>query len=169
MFAIGVGAALSLAVAAPARGDLAPAFAGKVNVDAGYVTGASNATDIAFSGDGRAVVTRKTGQIVVRRANGTVNVVANPFPSTAATNSGPVDTASEKGLLGVVADPNVASNSAFYFYVSNGATVGDKHRVYRAFLEANDTFTVDPDSRLSGLRAISGRDSKGRPTTMAAA
>ena len=106
---------------APARGDLAPAFAGKVNVDAGYVTGASNATDIAFSGDGRAVVTRKTGQIVVRRANGTVNVVANPFPSTAATNSGPVDTASEKGLLGVVADPDVASNSVFYFYVSNGA------------------------------------------------
>ena len=116
---------------------MAPGFVGKLDVDTTYVTGASGATDIAFSGDGRAVVTRKTGQILVRRANGTVATVAYPFGGT-------LDTSSEKGLLGVVADPNVAQNRAFYFYVSNGPT-GDKHRVYRAVLAAADeTFTVDP-------------------------
>jgi hypothetical protein len=64
-----------------------------------------SATDIAFSGDGRALVTRKTGQVVVRRANGTTSsVVAYPFP-------GALDTGSEKGRLGVVADPNVAQKA----------------------------------------------------------
>lgn len=135
--AIGVGAVLGLALAGPACADLAPAFAGKVSVDAGYVTGASQATDIAFSGDGRAVVTRKSGEIVVRRANGTLNVVAYPFGGT-------LDTGSEKGLLGVVADPDVAQNNAFYFYVSNGPT-NDRHRVYRAVLTASDALTK-PDS-----------------------
>ncbi len=72
---------------------------------------------------------------MIRRANGTVITLAYPFGGT-------LDTASEKGLLGVVADPNVAQNHAFYFYVSNGPS-SDKHRVYRALLSANDTLTVD--------------------------
>jgi glucose/arabinose dehydrogenase len=116
--------------------DLAPAFTGKVTVDTAYVTGAAGATDIAFAADGRAVITQKSGQVVVRRANGTVNVVPYPFGGT-------LDTTSEKGLLGVVADPNVAQNFTFYFYVSNGPTTTDKHRVYRAVLNAADGIDVD--------------------------
>lgn len=124
--------------AAPgARAQLAPAFADKLTLDTQFVTGATSATDIAFSGDGRALVTRKTGQIVLRRANGTTELIAYPFGGT-------LDTGSEKGLLGVVADPDVAENRAFYFYVSNGPTA-DKHRVYRAVLgQESDTLTVDP-------------------------
>lgn len=128
-------AILALAAASPLYADVAPEFADKVTVDTGYVTGAPSATDIAFAGDGRAVVTRKTGQILVRRVDGTLNPVAYPF-------GGALDTNSEKGLLGVVADPDVAQNGRFYFYVSNGPT-NDKHRVYRAVLTAADTFTVD--------------------------
>ena len=68
-FAIGVVAWLG---APPvARAQLAPGFADKLTLDTQFVTGATSATDIAFSGDGRALVTRKTGQIVVRRADGT--------------------------------------------------------------------------------------------------
>jgi glucose/arabinose dehydrogenase len=113
---------------------IGPAFVGKVTVDTGYVTGATQATDIAFSGDGRAVVTLKTGPVLVRRANGSVNTVAYPFGGT-------LDTDSEKGLLGVVSDP--ASPGTFYFYVSNGPT-NDKHRVYRAALNASDGLDVHP-------------------------
>src|SRR5262249_12556910 len=61
------------------------------------------------------------------------------------------DTSSEKGLLGVVADPNVVSNHAFYFYVSNGPTA-DKHRVYRAVLDASNTLTVDATPVIAASR-----------------
>jgi glucose/arabinose dehydrogenase len=126
---------------------LDPAFVGKLSVDTAFVTGAGSATDIAFSGDGRALVTRKTGQIVVRHADGSTALIAYPFGGT-------LDTASEKGLLGVVADPNVAQNRAFYFYVSNGPTL-DKHRVYRAVLgESSDTLTVDPVPVIAASRGF---------------
>ena len=145
----------SLAIAAAAwigappgaRADLAPGFVGKLSVDAAFVTGAAGATDIAFSADGRALVTRKTGQIVVRHADGTTALIAYPFGGT-------LDTASEKGLLGVVADPDVAQNRAFYFYVSNGPTA-DKHRVYRAVLaEGSDSLTVDPVPVIAASRGF---------------
>jgi glucose/arabinose dehydrogenase len=136
--AVGLGcllaAAASLATARPARADLAPAFAGKVVVTT-YVSGAPTPTDIAFAADGRAIVTTKDGTLFVRHADGSVASVSNPFPGT-------LDTTSEKGVLGVVADPSVASNRRFYFYVSDGPEL-DKHRVYRAVLGATtDTFTV---------------------------
>src|SRR5262245_23695343 len=98
-FAIGVVAWLG---ASPvARAQLAPAFPDKLTLDTQFVTGATSATDIAFAADGTALVTRKTGQILVRRTNGTTVTIAYPFPPT-------LDTTSEKGLLGVVADPDVA-------------------------------------------------------------
>lgn len=136
--------ALAIHDARPAHADLAPLFVGKIAVDTSYVTGAPAATDIAFSGDGRALVTEKGGQILVRRPGGSVATIAYPFGGT-------LDTASEKGLLGVVADPDVAQNGAFYFYVSNGPTA-DKHRVYRAVLMANDTLTVDATPVLADSR-----------------
>jgi glucose/arabinose dehydrogenase len=130
-----------------ARAQLAPAFVGKLTVDTGFVTGAASATDIAFSGDGRAVVTRKTGQILVRHADGTTATIAYPF-------GGILDTNSEKGLLGVVADPNVAQNRSFYFYVSNGPTA-DKHRVYLAALGvSDDSITVAPVPIIAASRGI---------------
>lgn len=115
--------------------DLAPAFTGKVTVDTAFVTSAQQATDIAFTGDGRALVTLKSGEVIVRRADGTLSTIAYPFGGT-------FDMSSEKGLLGVVADPHVASNQRFYFFVSNGPT-NDKHRVYRATLTASNGLLVD--------------------------
>lgn len=129
-----------------AHAQLTPTFASRLTLDPAFVTGAAQATDIAFSGDGRALVTRKTGEIAVRRANGTVATIAYPFPAT-------LDTASEKGLLGIVADPQVATNNTFYFYVSNGPT-NDKHRVYKAVLTPSDTLTVDTTPIIGASRGF---------------
>ena len=126
---------------------LAPGFVGKVTLDSSFVTGAAGATDVAFAADGRALITTKTGAIVVRHVDGSTASIAYPFGGT-------LDTASEKGLLGVVADPQVASNGTFYFYVSNG-TGTDKHRVYRAVLAAaSDTLTVDPVPVIGASRGL---------------
>jgi glucose/arabinose dehydrogenase len=145
-----VGALVVAAVGAlcgVAGAQLAPPFAGLVALDTQFVTGATGATDIAFSADGRAVVTTKTGQVVIRHADGSLAILAYPFPGT-------LDTASEKGLLGVVADPNVGQNRAFYFYVSNGPTE-DKHRIYRAVLGAgSDSLAVDSVPILGASRGV---------------
>src|SRR5688572_525148 len=118
-----------------ARAQLTGTFANTITVDEQYVTQADNATDIAFAADGRAVVTLKGGTIIVRRTDGTKNMVTGQF--------GMVDTASEKGLLGVVAHPDVATNNTFFFYVSNGTNSNDKHRVVTGVLTESDGLTVD--------------------------
>ena len=118
-----------------ARAQLAGTFAGTITVDQQYVTEVNEPTDIAFAADGRAVVTLKAGTVVIRRMDGTKNMVTGQF--------GMVDTASEKGLLGVVAHPDVATNNTFFFYVSNGSNNNDKHRVYTGVLTESDGLTVD--------------------------
>ena len=158
---LGVLALAAFGLPNAANAQLAAAFADTVTVDPTYVTGANSATDIAFSADGRAVVTLKGGTIVVRRANGTKNMVTGQF--------GTVDTGSEKGLLGVVADPDVATNDTFYFYVSNGSTSDDKHRVYKGVLSADDTFAIDMENPViaadngdgPGLRGPANHDGGG--------
>jgi MYXO-CTERM domain-containing protein len=118
-----------------AYADLTGAFADALDIDTEFVTGVSGATDIAFAPDGRAVVTQKDGQITVRRSDGTKNVVTGAFMN--------VDTGSEKGLLGVVAHPTEANT--FFFYVSDGESSDDKHRVYAGTLTENDSVTIDLD------------------------
>src|SRR5262245_20547053 len=112
---------------------LAGQFADTIEVDNQYLTGATNVTDIAFAAGGRAVATLKNGTVVIRRADGTRNMQMGLF--------GTVDTASEKGLLGVVAHPTTANT--FFFYVSNGTDNNDKHRVFRGTLDASDQLTID--------------------------
>ncbi len=141
----------TLLLSASVQATLAPALIGKIDVDTGWATGLPLATDIAFGGDGRAIITRKTGEVVVRQADGTLVNVAYPFGGT-------LDSASEKGLLGVVADPAVATNHRFYFYVSNGPT-SDKHRVYAAVLTPANTLIVDPQPLIAagpGLPGLEG-------------
>jgi glucose/arabinose dehydrogenase len=116
-----------------ASAQLSGTFANTITVDTDYVTGANNATDIAFAPDGRAVVTTKSGSVWIRHTDGTKVQRMNLF--------GTVDTASEKGLLGVVAHPTMANT--FFFYVSNGSDTTDKHRVFRGTLDASDQLTID--------------------------
>jgi len=124
-----------------ARAGLVPPFDQTLVEDPAYVSDASNATDIAFHPDGRAVITAKTGQITIRLPTGELTVITGTFPN--------LDTGSEKGLLGVVADPNVATNDTFYFYASNGPTE-DRHRVYKVVLNDDNTVTPDLDTPIVG-------------------
>jgi glucose/arabinose dehydrogenase len=109
--------------------------------DQAWVTDASNATDVAFHADGRAIITRKSGELSIRHTNGELVEIIGTFPN--------LDTSSEKGLLGVVADPGVAMNDTFYFYASNGPTE-DRHRVYRGVLHADDTISIDLENPVVG-------------------
>jgi len=124
-----------------ARAKLDAPFDQALVEDQAWVTDASNATDVAFHSDGRAVITRKSGEITIRHANGDLVELTGKFPN--------LDTSSEKGLLGVVADPGVATNDTFYFYASNGPTE-DRHRVYKGVLHDDDTFTIDLDNPVVG-------------------
>jgi glucose/arabinose dehydrogenase len=110
-----------------------------------YLVGVTGATDIAFHTDGRAVVTEKSGTIVVRRVNGSRVTQNGAFAG--------IDTSTEKGLLGVVADPNVATNHRFYFYATYDSSAGDIGRVMRGTLGANDAFTIDSVPIVDGLSA----------------
>src|SRR5687768_2205818 len=60
--------------ACPATADaqLVAPYNSRITVDSQYVTGATGATDIAWAPDGRAVVTTKSGTIVVRQTNGMI-------------------------------------------------------------------------------------------------
>jgi glucose/arabinose dehydrogenase len=107
-------------------------FAEGLDVDTAYVTGVNGATDIAWSG-ARAVITTKNGTVWVRGEDGLKTQLSGLF--------GTVDTEIEKGLLGVVADP--MTPDTFYFYVSNGSSDSDKHRVVKGTLAADNMITID--------------------------
>jgi glucose/arabinose dehydrogenase len=117
-----------------------------------WVTGVTGATDIEFMPDGRGVITRKSGQVVVVDRDG--NFMKNP----AFTFTG-VDASSEKGLLGVARD----DNDNLYFYVSNGPSNADKHRVYKAQIAADGTVTVNLENPIvsGGLEGPANHDGGG--------
>jgi glucose/arabinose dehydrogenase len=85
-----------------------------------WATGISGATDVAWLNDGRAIVIRKTGQVVLVDWQGNV---LNPLAASLT-----VDSASEKGLLGVVVD----DQNNIYFYASVGTDTNHKHKVLKA-------------------------------------
>jgi glucose/arabinose dehydrogenase len=108
-----------------------------------WVDDVREVTDLAFVSDGRAVITRKTGEIAVAMPDGSLQ------RSMAAIID--VDAESEKGLLGVVRD----EDDTLYFYASTGGDDSDKHKVYRATLAANGEVSVDL------TRSIIGRGLEG--------
>jgi glucose/arabinose dehydrogenase len=90
-----------------------------------YASGLSQPTDIAVLADGRAVITQRLGDIIVRTPD-KKTVVAGHL------SVHPSD--DEQGLLGVVPDPNFASNKALYFYADIGADVANRHQVLKIVL-----------------------------------
>jgi glucose/arabinose dehydrogenase len=93
-------------------------------------------TAMAFAPDGRLFVCLQTGQLRVIK-NGTL--LATPFVSLA------VDSAGERGLLGVAFDPNFATNQFVYlYYTTNVAPV--HNRISR--------FTANGDVVVSGSEVI---------------
>jgi glucose/arabinose dehydrogenase len=88
---------------APALAAPPPGFEDTLVTDVGQPTG------IAFTPDGRLLITTQPGQLRIYQ-NGVLS-------GTAALNlSGVICTNSERGLLGVAVDPNFASNHFIYLY-----------------------------------------------------
>src|SRR6187549_644668 len=76
-------------------------------VDETFVSGLSNPTAMEFAPDGRLFVAQQGGQLRVIK-NGAL--LATPFLTV------PVDSAGERGLLGVTFDPNFSANRLVYVY-----------------------------------------------------
>ncbi len=91
-----------------------------------YAKGISNPTDIVIVPDGRGVITLQGGDVLVY-TGGTKSTAGH---ITTNTNNG------EQGLLGVVADPNFATNHYLYFYADVGG-VDDRHQILRYDLTAD--------------------------------
>lgn len=116
-------------------------------------TGLGQATDLAFLPDGRMVIVEKEGAVKLRAAGGAIS----------AAGSFPVDTRSEKGLLGVAVDPDHASNRRLFFYYSlsdaAGGTDLDRHRVVAATLGPAGTLDSGSERVLAkGLRGPANHD-----------
>lgn len=91
-----------------------------------FASGLQQPTAMEFAPDGRIFVAEK---------GGTVRIVANGNPLATPFLSLPVDTASERGLIGITLDPNFGANGFVYvYYTTQGPNI--RNRVAR--------FTADP-------------------------
>jgi glucose/arabinose dehydrogenase len=106
-----------------------------------YITGITNATDIAHCGDSRLFAVQQNGIIKIINANGTVNTTPFLTLTTATIVSG-----GERGLLGLAFHPNYTDNGYFYLNYTragDGATV-----IARYSVSDTDPNVANPNSAL---------------------
>jgi glucose/arabinose dehydrogenase len=114
-------------------------------VPAGFTTtvlasGLTSPTAIDVAPDGRAFFSDQSGHIRIIAKN---TLVAAPFADLSAQ----VDSTSERGLMGLVLDPNFSSNGYLYiFYTVNGAT--SHNRVSRLTVDPADPFKMLANSEV---------------------
>ena len=118
-----------------------------------HVTGLTRPTDFRFVPDGRIVIIEKGGAVRVRTVAGTL-VNAGSFP---------VDTGSEKGLLGAEVHPSFATNKTLFFYYSRADSAGgtdlDRHRVVSIVLKDDNTLDMTTEKILvRNLRGPANHD-----------
>lgn len=108
---------------------VAPAGAATLSAEAAvdfdvkvFAEGLAQPLDIAVLPDGRAIIAQRSGDLA------TV-LPGNPDPVVDHIDVN--STHGEQGLLGVVADPNFATNQYVYFYASIGMDAGNRHQVVR--------------------------------------
>ena len=125
---------------APARADqlVAGAPRNTFNINDTFVSGLTQVTSLRFIPDGRLLIGEKTGAVKLRLTDGTVQTL----------HTFPVDTASEKGVLGVAPQPDFMTSNrvVVYWSVSNGAggSSSNRHRI-ASYMMANNagTYTLD--------------------------
>ena len=105
---------LLVAVLAPAFA-LGPASAPVAALDAGFqdsaVTNVASPTALAFTPDGRMLITTQPGQLRVYAGSALL-----PAPALDLAAGGTLCSNFERGLLGVAVDPNFATNRQIYLY-----------------------------------------------------
>src|SRR5262245_5556427 len=133
-------AVVILGLAAPAAAVLPPNFVDQL------VTNVGQPTAIAFTPDGRLLITTQPGALRVYQGGALVPTPALTFPSSQICSN------FERGLLGVAVDPEFATNSFIYLYYTfrNGAAACQtanpvpKNRVSRFVLPPGNV--IDPAS-----------------------
>ncbi|HEX4233586.1 MAG TPA: PQQ-dependent sugar dehydrogenase [Caldimonas sp.] len=125
-------------------------FGGAVMQPAGFtrnqswVTGLANATAFAQAPDGRLFVAEQGGTLRVVK-NGAL--LATPFVSIA------VDSAGERGLIGVALSPNFATNGFIYVYSTR--TTGGAHNRISRFIANGDVAAAGSETTLVDLPNLS--------------
>ncbi|MEM7372002.1 MAG: PQQ-dependent sugar dehydrogenase [Bacteroidota bacterium] len=99
-----------------------------------FSSGFSNPVDIAHAGDDRIFLVEQGGTIWILDNQG--NKQTTPFLSRSVTSGG------ERGLLGLVFDPNYATNGYFYIYYSQGSN----SRISRYSVSSGNPDVADPSS-----------------------
>ncbi|HEY3636031.1 MAG TPA: PQQ-dependent sugar dehydrogenase, partial [Caldimonas sp.] len=112
----------------------------------GWVVGLNSATAFAQAPDGRLFVAEQGGTLRIVK-NGAL--VATPFVTVA------VDSAGERGLIGVALHPNFASNGYVYLY-STRASGGVSHNRISRFTAAGDVAAAASEVTLVDLSDLSG-------------
>ena len=125
-------------------------------------------TALAFTADGRMLITTQGGDLLVRTAAGTL------LPTPALDLSSRLCSNSERGLLGIAVDPDPATRAIYLFYTARGAGGGcptsssgtpdgaPHNRVSRFVL--GDDNRVDPASEtvlLDGIVSTAGNHNAG--------
>jgi glucose/arabinose dehydrogenase len=110
----------------------------------GWVSGLTNATAFAQAPDGRLFVAEQGGTLRVVK-NGAL--LATPFVSIA------VDSAGERGLVGVALSPNFATNGFVYVYATR--TAGGTHNRISRFTANGDVAAVGSETTLIDLPLLS--------------
>jgi len=127
-------------------------FGGAVTQPSGFtrneswVTGLANATAFAQAGDGRLFVAQQGGALrVVKNAT----LLATPFVTVA------VDSAGERGLIGVALHPNFASNGFVYIYSTRSAG-GISHNRISRLTASGDVAAAGSEVTIVDLPNLSG-------------
>ncbi|WP_315098460.1 PQQ-dependent sugar dehydrogenase [uncultured Cellulomonas sp.] len=155
-------AGVATTVAPPAAAAVIPGFSDTL------VATVASPTAIAFTADGRMLITDKGGRLRVRTAAGTL------LTAPALDLSSRLCVSSERGLLGVAVDPDPTTRAIYLFYTARGtssacptSTTGTPagaptNRVSRFVL--GDTNVVDPASEtilLDGIYTPAGNHNAG--------
>ncbi len=126
-------------------------FGGAVTQPSGFtrneswITGLTSATAFAQAPDGRLFICQQGGALRVVK-NGAL--LATPFTTLA------VDSAGERGLIGVAVDPGFASNGFVYVY-STRAAAGVSHNRISRFTAAGDVAAAGSEVALADLPNLS--------------
>src|SRR5882724_1287761 len=111
--------------------------------DSVFVAGLNGPTTMTFAPDGRLFVAEKDGPLRVIK-NG--QLLSTPFMTLV------VDTANERGLMGIAFDPNFASNH--YLYVYYTSTAGSIHNRISRFTANGDVAVAGSEFILADLPTL---------------
>lgn len=135
--------ALALLLAATPSRALTLASAAATDFDAVVVADSlNNPTDVEELPDGRIIVIEREGAVKTYTP-GMEDPVEDKVPVNKASN---MLANGEQGLLGVVADPDFATNSFVYFYSSAGSDDNNRQKVLR--------YKMGADSKLSDMKPV---------------